>query len=151
MQRGTMPIKYTRDGAGFALGRRESKWQPPRLRQRLILIYVGLCFISLLLIGYFVAAGPNRQRVDMEAQATVVEKPSHSGSERSGAFELVLDVQLPDNKRARTTLFTDASSWAAVEIGDRVLVHYKRPFLSNAIRVHRMSMIDEAVDPESIP
>ena len=146
-----MPIKYTREGHGLEPGRRETKWPVPRLRQRLIVIYAGLSFMSLLLIGYFIAFDPDAETTTMEARATVVEKREHPGSESGGAFELILEVQLPDRERVTTSLFTDAPSWNAVNEGDQVLVHYKRPFLSKSVRVYRMQSIEDPATSPSVP
>ena len=131
-----MPIKYTRDGANLDPLHQAGRWPQPQLRRRLLLVYAGLSFVALLLIGYFIAADRRGDHGPSETTATVLEKHTLG----QGQFELVLEVALPDSDPVRTSLLTDESSWNGVETGDEIVVEYERPFLSKAVRIYRMRM-----------
>ncbi len=131
-----MAVKYTRAGRGSTRG---TYWRAPRIRSRLIYIYVGLSFVAALLIAYswfFDGEAPNDARA--EARATVLEKSTVNGDGAQPRFRVVLEVALPAGDHVETSLYTDERSWSALLPGDDVVVTLDRRPTGGGLRIQSM-------------
>jgi hypothetical protein len=133
-----MAVKYTREGLGST---RATYWRAPRIRSRLIYIYVGLSFVAALLIAYSVFIdGELANEARAEAHATVLEKSTVHGDGAQPRFRVVLEVVLPAGDRVETSLYTDERSWSVLLPGDDVVVTLDRQATEGGLRIQSMRM-----------
>ena len=151
-----MGVKYKRTSyRDAAHGRGHAppviRWRFRRLtlRQRLLVIYIGIGAFALLLLFHHIKAGPGQfeGQPELTGRAVVTYKRAFDEGTPRARYALQVEVELPDGRTCPSLASTDAESWTALAEGQTVGVRYQLNRRGTRVRVLQFELLTEDETP----